>query len=408
MATTPRPPQRHPRSSPALMDDLVREIFLRVREDDPATLFRGAAGCRSWLSMLSAPEFARDYRRTCRAAAAPVLGFLHNTTNAREDRVSSHFVPTAAYRFRPRTGLGLSRWDVLDSRHGLVLFHYPKSKRNQGFVVCDLVTGQRWTFRDPEFYNMMWWHLGDHMDNRVRCSASVLCAKAQCDHLDCHGGPFRVALVGTNDANLRTHATVYSSETRQWSETISIHNPDFVNGRGNSALVGNKVYVQCVESDNIVEYNMHEQKLSLITLPFEDQEGIDSTIELMGVEDGSLLFASLLEAKLYLWTMEAGPGGAAGWARRWAIELEPSLPARVLGNMANTLAGFAEGVGVIFLSTNAGLYALELNSGEGNKVHQRWFGKVVPYTSFCTRAIGRLAGLSHALGRPTRASVLEQ
>ncbi|VAI09259.1 hypothetical protein VPH35_074479 [Triticum aestivum] len=410
MATGSRAPRRRrPRSPPTLIDDLVREIFLSVPVDDPVTIVRGAAGCRSWRSMLSAPDFARDYRRA--RSASPVLGFLHNTTSEPEDRfASSHFVPTAAFRFRPPAYEDLSRWDVLDSRHGLALLHAPKSKRNKGFVACDLVTGQRWEFGDPECHNVMWWPHGDHMDKRIRCSATVLCAKARCDQLDCHGdgGPFRVALVGTDYRNLRSYATVYSSETREWRDTISVHNLDFVNGRGNSAVVGNKVYVQCVESDKVVEYNMHEQKLSLITLPFEDQEGIDESIDLMGVDDGSLLFASVLKAKLCLWTMEAGPGGAAGWARRWAIELKPSLPARFLTDKANMLVGFAEGVGVIFLSTRAGLYAIELNSGKGNRVHKGFFDKIIPYRSFCTRAIGGLADLARAVSRRTGASVLEQ
>jgi hypothetical protein len=51
-----------------------------------------------------------------------------------------------------------------------------------------------------------------------------------------------------------------------------------------------------------------------------------------------------------------------------------------------SLAGFAEGIGVIFLSTVAGLYTTELNSGRSKKVHgDKSVKRVVPYMSFYTK-----------------------
>ncbi|KAI4992771.1 hypothetical protein ZWY2020_007084 [Hordeum vulgare] len=121
---------------------------------------------------------------------------------------------------------------------------------------------------------------------------------------------------------------------------------------------------------------MVEQKLSAIDLIDEEDEyliklglmGLEDDwpeLELMGAEDGMLLFATVLEPKLYLWSMEVGLNGAVTWAQRRAIELEPLLPSGALFDVS--VVGFAEGVGVIFLSTKAGLYTIELSSGRCKK-----------------------------------------
>lgn len=53
-------------------------------------------------------------------------------------------------------------------------------------------------------------------------NGAVLCAMdTGCDHLNCHDGPFRVALVGA-DPEGQLHACVYSSETDEWSPHTSL------------------------------------------------------------------------------------------------------------------------------------------------------------------------------------------
>ncbi|XP_044982743.1 uncharacterized protein LOC123449552 isoform X2 [Hordeum vulgare subsp. vulgare] len=157
---------------------------------------------------------------------------------------------------------------------------------------------------------------------------------------------------------------------------ISIQGWGVIEVTGHSAVVGNKVYFQRKYRYIIVEYNMVEQKLSAIDLIDEEDEyliklglmGLEDDwpeLELMGAEDGMLLFATVLEPKLYLWSMEVSLNGAVTWAQRRAIELEPLLPSGALFDVS--VVGFAEGVGVIFLSTKAGLYTIELSSGRCKK-----------------------------------------
>ncbi|VAH87261.1 unnamed protein product [Triticum turgidum subsp. durum] len=165
---------------------------------------------------------------------------------------------------------------------------------------------------------------------------------------------------------------------------ISIEEPNAIEMTGQIGVVGNKVYFQCECTQSIVEYNMGEEELSVIDPIFEDDNEDIPAIGLLGMEDGMLLFATVLEPRLYLWSMEAGSNGAAPLAQRRVIELAPLLPCRALLDVS--VVGFAEGVGLIFLNTEAGLYTIELNSGRSKEVHRATsFKRVMPYTSFYTR-----------------------
>ncbi|CAM0871485.1 unnamed protein product [Alopecurus aequalis] len=350
---TPPPPL--PRSLEQLCDceDLLREIFLRLPPHDRRGLIRAAAGCKRWRSLISGATFADEYRAFRRAPS--MLGFLYGESviepfephgQLNEIYWVSHFVSTAP--IRPQACEDLRDWRVLDSRHGLVLFYTPTV--DSEFVVRDLVTGDQWVIdADADCEGIMCWPDDDalYMFDYMRCNAAVLCSGHRCDHFDCHGGSFRVALVGSDEHGLEAFATVYSSETKEWSKLISVKNPNRIDRIRHSAVVGNKDQNQ----------------------PY---------LELMGVEDGMLLFASMV----------AGPSRTAGWARRRVVDLQPLLPSAVLKETSKVSkvlpVGFAEGVGVIFLRTNDGLYRIDINSGESEFALDTWIEKVTPYMSSYT------------------------
>ncbi|KAF7050404.1 hypothetical protein CFC21_058779, partial [Triticum aestivum] len=272
-------------------------------------------------------------------------------------------LPLRLHRHLPPAGCRDRRkWRVLDSRHGLALFDTPKS--HEDFLVYDLLTGEHWEIHaDPKCHYFMWWpDDDDDLHACLRCNATLLCAKDRCDHLDCHGGPFRVAFVGCDYTGRAAHAAVYSSETRQWTDVTSVEHEHYIHYTGHSAVVG------------------------------------DKAITLMGAEDGMPLFASVVKPRLLLWSLEAGPGGAARWTRHRVIELKSLLPTTVLlDNSGVTPVGFAEGVGVIFLSTKAGLYTIELSSRRSKKVHGRQsMEKAIPYMSFYTGEWGPLLASDEA------------
>uniref|UniRef100_A0ACD5WST8 Uncharacterized protein n=1 Tax=Avena sativa TaxID=4498 RepID=A0ACD5WST8_AVESA len=375
----------------------MSEIFLRIPADDPKSLVLAAAVCTAWRRIFCDLSFTRQYRKF--HGAPPMLGFLRNTYHERtwgtgrnkqyEGYVVSSFVSTASFR-SPACHERRHR-RVLDSRHGLVLFQTPK--RGEEFVVCDLITYDRWRINvSPELSGLIWNYELDEDDDDVEnemvtWNAAVLCVKDKCDHTYCHYGPFLVALMGSDEEQGVTFASVYSSETHKWSDMISIPEQDLMQMTGHIAVMGDKVYFQC-EAETTVEYIIGKQELSRFDLPGEDEEFDDSDVDLVGVDDGMLLFATVLGPRLYLWSLEACPNVAEDWSRRRDIELGPLLPPRALFGMS--VVGFAEGVGAVFLNTEAGLYTIELNSGRSKKVHEeKSVEKVMPYMSFYTKAWGR-------------------
>ncbi|CAM0871487.1 unnamed protein product [Alopecurus aequalis] len=395
---------------PPPVGDAMREIFLRVLSDDPKSLVCAAAVCTSWRDILSNDAFARQYREF--HGAPPMLGFLRSKCYRKRIRrprpnerslgrgksrryeeysVISDFVSTAS--FRPPACHERRDWDALDSRHGLVLFH--TSTRDEDFVIYDLVTYDRWRIKASVECSDIIWHDQEHEDEDVDVgitwNAAVLCAKERCDHLYCHGGAFLVVLVGCHDPRGITFAAVYSSETCKWSDMISIESAVGIEMCGCSALVGNKVYFSSQNISSVVEYDLGEREVTVIDVPFAQGDEVLPYAILEGVEDGMLLFGKVVKTMLHLWSLEAaGSNGAFALARYRVIQLEPLLPACALVGVL-LVVGSAEGVGVIFLSTEAGLYTIELISGRSKKVHvDISLGKVVPYTSFYTRAWGRL------------------
>ncbi|XP_024312514.1 uncharacterized protein LOC100826802 isoform X1 [Brachypodium distachyon] len=374
----PPSPQRCRRSPTALIDDAMSEIFLRIPPDDPKSLVRAAAVCTGWQAILSKVVFTREYRAF--HGAPPMLGFLHNEIremsfgrgrNKQEEAfLVSCFVSTASFRLH--AGHERRHWEALDSRHGLALFHTPQ--REEDFVICDLVTYDRWRIdANLQFPSAIWEDHDDDDDEHITWSAAVLCAKEQCRHIYCHGGPFLVAVVGADEQKGITFASVYSSVTHKWSDMISIDKPHAIDMMGHSAVVGNKVYFPCQETDSVVEYDMAEQELSVIDTPFEEEQ-----IDLVGVEDGMLLFAAVQNTRLHLLSMEAGPDEPEEWARRRVVNLKPLLPTPALLSVVSVV-GFAQGLGLIFLNTEAGLFTVELYSGRTKKVDKDTsFRKVIP------------------------------
>ncbi|XP_020175399.1 uncharacterized protein [Aegilops tauschii subsp. strangulata] len=375
----------------SLIDDAIREILFRIPPGDPASLVRASAVCTTLFGIISDPAFLRSYRAF--HGTPPILGYLHNKSQESHD--VAQFVPTG-----PFCPLVCERrdWDAVDSRHGRVLFYTPEEK-DTDFVVWDPITdNQRVISAGSELLEILC------AGEEVTWMTAVLCAKDGCDHLGCHDGPFLVAFVGSNMVEKTMFAFVYSSETTEWSEMVSVENPNVVvtypfgsvmhpyaiEESGHTAVVGKKVYFAVkwgYWSMRMVMYNVGEQELSLINL--QDQaRGI-----LMGEEDGALVFAAMEETKLSVWSMEAGPNGVVARGQRRAIELEKILPPPALSWMVGnpfldgrcTPVGFAKGAGVIFLNTEDGLFTVEVCSGRTKKINGKTFEPVIPYMSFYTR-----------------------
>ncbi|KAK3124336.1 hypothetical protein QOZ80_7BG0585230 [Eleusine coracana subsp. coracana] len=186
-----------PRPPPDLVDDAIAEILIRVSPDEPADLVRASLVCKLWRRLLSDPAFLSRYRRFHRTP--PLFGFFHDVGRV---QTNPGFVPTTAASPFHQSALQCHPCLVFDCRHGRVLLRIVGTDR---FVVWDPITGHREELRIP--------CIGDPL-----FSAAVLCAASDCDHRDCHGGPFTVVYAGTDvGGDGFPYAYVYSSETSAWN-----------------------------------------------------------------------------------------------------------------------------------------------------------------------------------------------
>ncbi|CAL5078136.1 unnamed protein product [Urochloa decumbens] len=370
------------RPPPELIDDAVAEILLRLPPAEPEHLFRAALVCKPWLRILCDPAFLRRYRAF--HGAPPLLGLLHRLGPVFDDAPVLRFVPATTVPAFPHPGSNdLSCRGALDCRHGRVLLEL--RSLSGGFLVWDPVTGDRHTVPDPDI-----WYFAE--------SAAVLCAAPGCEHLDCHGGPFRVVLLCAEDSRRDiTLASVYLSETGVWSETVSLPTGNIYVQAMRVALVGDEIYFVLGNGDcdeiGIGVYDWARNCLSVANPPPPVAYG---QCVLMAMEDGSLGLSGIEESSLYLWSRKVNSVGAAEWVQCRVIDLKTVMSVADLGDRARVI-GFAEGVDVIIVSTDVGVFTFDLKSGHVRKVDNCEAGgyhSALPYMSFYTPDHSGLSSLA--------------
>ena len=108
---------------------------------------------------------------------------------------------------------------------------------------------------------------------------------------------------------------------------------------------------------------------------------------LVVMEDCSLGLAGIEHSSLYLWSRRVSSEETAEWVQCRVIDLEKMMPMANPRDRAQVV-GFAEGVGVIFITTGVGLFMMELKSGRVKKIGKpRRNISILPYTSFYTPGI---------------------
>ena len=262
------PPPCCPRSLPALMEELVEEILLRIPPDEPAHLFRATLVCKPWRRILSHPGFLRRYRALHRAP--PLLGYFYNLISHGDPGLKPPFVSTTAVPHLDTSGV---KW-AHDCRHGRVLIEAPGG----GLIVWDPITGDKKT-----------------LISYTTCA--VLCAAMDgCDHLDCHAGPFLVVCCGTNlgSQGFETWATMYSSETKEWSALISIDVNHCLDARP-TRLIRNALYLSLDYGKTMLKYDLIRHELSVIS----SSPRVTGAIA-MELDDGGLGFVAMLDRCIYI------------------------------------------------------------------------------------------------------------
>ncbi|GJN10421.1 hypothetical protein PR202_ga28512 [Eleusine coracana subsp. coracana] len=214
-------------------------------------------------------------------------------------------------------------------------------------------------------------------------NAAVLCAVDGCDHLDCHGGPFRVVFVGTEVGgggvvNL-AWVTVYSSEIGVWSSRTFVNiDTYYIKGKP-SLLIGDDLYFTLEYCLNILKYDLNAHALSVIDSPC-----VVGTIVNIA-EDGGLGFICVLDESIYTWSLSRASGeSVAGWEKAQKLVMElgtmlPSHPSRL-----SEVVGLVEGTDTVFINSMVGVFTLSLKSRQVKKVGhgQQGYNAVLPYRSF--------------------------
>ncbi|KAK3126292.1 hypothetical protein QOZ80_7AG0554410 [Eleusine coracana subsp. coracana] len=396
----PHPNPRRRRSStdqglrtmapPELNEDAIAEILLRLPPSEPEHLFRASLVCKPWLRVLADPDFRRRYSTLHRTP--PVLGLLH----ARQvigGGPPPHFNPATAAPLTPYPNYRRP----LDCHHGRVLLHAVDVEWY--FLVWDPATGDEHRVPDAGIDWLVY-------------SAAVFCAVSGCDHTDCHGGPFRVVFIATEDYTDAVKAAVYSSETGSWSTPVALdtdseaftqHYQHAIDNGGaigtfytpyvqprRGALVGDEIYFTLRWNNAIIKYDWSKNCISMIDPPSHKAY----FIALMEMEDNTLGFACVEGSSLHLWSRKVRSEGAAEWMLCRVIELDGRIPGAKSKGGASVV-GYAEGVDVIFVSTPVGLFTFGLKSGRVMKIDDaQVYFTVLPYMSFYTPGCGTQSSLA--------------
>ncbi|VAH12675.1 unnamed protein product [Triticum turgidum subsp. durum] len=364
MAPPPPPPPA------ALPDELVEEILLRLPPDDPACLLHSSLISKAWGGAVSGPGFRRRLYEL--HGAPPMLGLLHNQAS----EPTRFFAPTTASPFS-LVAPDPSSWLAIGCRHGRALF-LPRSQEARKLLVWDPITGAQHLVPVPAASECRY------------LTAAVLCAADGCDHRGCLGGPFHVLFVFPYEdhGEYGTSACVYSSETGAWGEPTSTRDRLMGCIQYSSVVVGSSllyfVLYDYQESWSILEYDLSRGSLTVFSAP---DVHCDCLYNLMLTEDNGLGVIQHLHPHLKLWTREASGGTKARWALSRVIDLPNLLPTSACLDESNRVlvVGFAEGANAIFVSTIAGIFAIELQSEQVRKVcDQCCFLNVVPVVTFYT------------------------
>uniref|UniRef100_A0ACD6AA05 Uncharacterized protein n=2 Tax=Avena sativa TaxID=4498 RepID=A0ACD6AA05_AVESA len=362
------PPSRRA-SPPALPEELIEEILLRLPPDEPGCLLRASLVCQTWGLTVSHPGFRRrfhDHHRT-----PPVLGFLHDWYDER----ISHFVPTTASSFSLAAPDWRS-WRAIDCRHGRALF-LSKGLDAWELLVWEPTTGSEWRIPVPAAFES------------EDPTAAVFCAADGCDHRDCLRGPFRVVFIFTAVFDYYTpldervtSVCVYSSETGTWGEPTSLYGEIGNFTLYSSVLVRNSLLYFMSDGEAIQEYDLARHSLTVFDTP---DDSFQQKFNLMLAGNGELGVSESLDRRLKLWSRELSGGTGARWELSRVIYFENLLPDGALVGLVDVL-GFAEGANAIFVNTVAGLFLIELQSDRVRKVcdDDHGFCNLIPVVGFYT------------------------
>ncbi|KQK02398.1 hypothetical protein BRADI_2g01190v3 [Brachypodium distachyon] len=319
-------------------DDLLREILLRLLPE-PSSLPRASAVCKRSRRLVTDPKFLQRFR-TRHGKKPPLLSVFRCLDNF-------VFIPILdpPDRISPECFSLHSANQVLRCRHGRVLV---KCRLRKEAVVCEPISGeQRCVTISPEF-------------NMGFFNGTVVCAAGDLGHVHggCHSSPFKVVLVCMCREDNRALACVYSSETGIWGNVISTAAPCELWDMGAPAtLVGNALYWLYM-SNGMLEFDLDEQSLSVITgPPITDDFRRRQIIQ---VEDGDVGLVTLSYPSFQMWERKVNCHGVATWFVRKTVGIHNilGLPSQLeeWERGMESILGYTEDTDAIFIHVDSNVY----------------------------------------------------
>jgi hypothetical protein len=155
--------------------------------------------------------------------------------------------------------------------------------------------------------------------------------------------------------------------------------------------VGNSVYWKInfgeEDSNHILEFELHSQRLGLIELPEGVRGNYMSNIHIVPAEDGVIGFAGVNYSSIHLWSRGVDSEGVAGWALLRIIDMDRlTLSGVPTGDMFlwSSVVAFARDSGELFVQAESGIFMINIRSMQLREVLQASGSAIYPYSSFYT------------------------
>uniref|UniRef100_A0ACD5VVG6 Uncharacterized protein n=1 Tax=Avena sativa TaxID=4498 RepID=A0ACD5VVG6_AVESA len=386
--SSPSPELAHPLDD----DDLLHEIMLRL-PPQPPYLLRVSILSNRWRRLATDPKFLRRLR--IHHGKPPLLGVFSCTCgdiSFRSTLDAPYRIPPE--RFSPRPPIR-SIQTCLDVRHGRVLIECIMRSQSQVIVWDPITDDRRVVAFPPQFLRAGIVHIH---------SGAVLCADGDQGHVHgaCHSSPFKVVVITSyqhdddlfdedDDYEPVVFASVYSSETGEWSDLILTTVP----ARGmdfslRSTLVGNTLHWPLKwNSPFILEFDLEAQSLTVTQRPPGAPSRDDNAQIIIQAEDGGIGFAALSGPCLQLWDRKVDSHGVATWVLQKTVELQKILGlGSWIENNKSSILNYVEDVNAILLRARSSVYMVWLETLQSKKLFESNFMCIYrPFTSFYTEGV---------------------
>jgi hypothetical protein len=212
---------------------------------------------------------------------------------------------------------------------------------------------------------------------------------------------FEVVLVGINDMQQQAFASVYSSNTGLWGNLTttplfpgdSSDMPNSVEPDMPAVMIGDSLYWLVVGSSfGILEFDLGRRSPGMITMPVD--ETINNTeirdMLLIMAEGGGLGLLILSGFSVQLWKRKTNCDGVASWVLGKSIALDKQLSINSEQSESPYILGFAEDNNLVLLWTSIGIFTVQLESLQFNKLFEskswfRYFAFEAVYTAGITK-----------------------